>query len=164
MSRLLAWVKAAVVEEKKKNTRHDSSWCVCVLSTLAAHMPHSVCTHACVCPPVCPCVQRVSRATSITLWLFIKALLPGNLVAWQREWGSPRGDLNQAKKKGEKTEGKRKGRTLWFHLELFYLSVCSPRGSTFTPRKICQAHLKSTVWQHPEELLVLIQGKQLRWV
>lgn len=74
------------------------------------HMLACVCTHACVCPPVCPCVRFVGRATSITLWLFIKALLPGNLVAWQHEWGLPRVDFTQAQRERKQKENERAGR------------------------------------------------------
>lgn len=78
--------------------------------------------HACVCPPVRPSVRCVGAAASVTLSLFIKALLPGNRVAWQHECGSPRGDFTQTQK-GEKTGVKRKGRTLVprlaFHLLAF---------------------------------------------
>lgn len=66
--------------------------------------------HAFVRPSV-PHAQRAGRATSITVRLFIKALLPGNLVAWQHWRGARRGDA-----KGEKTDGKRKGRTCLLHL------------------------------------------------
>lgn len=83
-----------------------SPGCICVLSALTAHM------HACMCLSACPSQPCVCwHSTCITLSLLIKVLLPGNLVAWQHECGSPRGDFNLAQRE-RKQRGKRKGRVI----------------------------------------------------
>lgn len=61
--------------------------------------------------PVRPAVRRVGSATCITLSPLIKSSLPGNLVAWQHERGSPRGDFSRVRGEG-KQKGRRKGRSL----------------------------------------------------
>lgn len=92
------------------------SGCACMPHTLAC-----VCTHACVCPPVCPCVRCVGMATSNQLWLFIKALLPGNLVAWQHQWGSPRGDFSLAQRERKHKEEEKGSSTSSFPPSGFHL-------------------------------------------
>lgn len=60
--------------------------------------------------PVRPAVRRVGTATCITLSPLITSSLPGNLVAWQHERGSPRGDFSRVRGEG-KQKGRRKGRS-----------------------------------------------------
>lgn len=67
--------------------------------------------HARMClSPVRPAVRRVGSATCITLSPLIKSSLPGNLVAWQHERGSPRGGFSRVRGEG-KQKGRRKGRS-----------------------------------------------------
>lgn len=117
------------------------------------HTLSCVCTHACVCPPVCPCVRCVGRATSITLWLFIKTLLPGNLVAWQHEWGSPRGDFNQAQRERKQKEKGRAGHTS--STSSFPPFGVLLHGSTVLHNflKISQLLSQALFWQHTENSL-----------
>lgn len=144
MSRLLAWVKAAVVKEKKEKHQTRFQWMyLCPVRPGCTHATQ--CLHTCMCLSTClslctACKQGYLHYT-VTVHQSPAPRQPCRLATRVR---FTKGRLKPGAK-GEKTEGKRKGRTLRFHLELFYLSACSPRGSTFTPRKICQVHLKSTV-------------------
>lgn len=89
-----------------------------------------ICTHACGCPPIRPAVWRAGAATCITPSLLIKSSLPGNLVAWQHECGSPRGGFSWVQGERKQKE-KRKGRSLApppaLHLSLLRLHSATQR-------------------------------------
>lgn len=102
------------------NPRHDSTGCIWVLvrsGCMTCHTFWRLFAHMHV------FVRLSVPVFSVTLWLFIKALLPGNLVAWQHEWGSPKGRLQPGRNRKENRR-KEKGQDilappLAFHLLVF---------------------------------------------
>lgn len=108
------------------NPRHDSTGCIWVLvrsGCMTCHTFWRLFAHMHV------FVRLSVPVFSVTLWLFIKALLPGNLVAWQHEWGSPKGRLQPGRNRKENRR-KEKGQDilappLAFHLLVFSFSLSS---------------------------------------
>lgn len=123
-------------QQPQQNPGPASPGCTqCPVWPCRAHTPTSICTNACA---YCLFILQ-SRATAIatctTLSPLIKSPLPGNLVAWQHEHGSPSGDFSRVWVDW-KQKGSRKGRSLAPTAASHLSPLCARgahRGSTRLP-------------------------------